>query len=240
MDTIVRNGDATSMQPVFRRRFKRQRSHGEKAMNKRQKREMNAILNRRSELKFYVTNQGGVNITSTWAVAKAALISQGTADEDRTGDRITWCGNIEMIINVINATGVNSDLYNNCRFILFQWHPNDSTAPTASNILLNGVTGSVDTSSHYSHDNRQLFTILWDRTFKTVGNFQGAGTPGTSDSQSGIVHFTIPMMRAKKQVQFLSGSTAGTNQLYLLYASDSSAAAHPQAYWGIKGFYRNI
>jgi len=85
-----------------------------------------------------------------------------------------------------------------------------------------------------------MYTILFDRTFKTVGNFQGAGTPGTSDSQSGILHFTIPLSRASKQVQYLAGTTNGTNQFYMMFASDSAAAAHPQAYWSIKGFYRDI
>jgi len=147
------------------------------------------------------------------------------------------CGWVDMRMQVVNGQGATGDVYNNVRFIVFQWHPN--TTPTAATLLLNGPSGVIDIYSMYSHDYRQQFTILCDHTFTTVGNSNAAQTPGTSVLTSGVKTFKIPLTRAQKQAQYSAGTTNGTNQLYIGVISDSALATHPSVAYSGKVVYRD-
>lgn len=211
-----------------------------KPLSKKQRFEVNRIINRRSELKFVLTNQAGFGQSSTWTIAKIMTVAQGDADSTRDGDRLQWAGNIELRCNITNGTGTTGDIFNNVRIIIFQWHPNDSTSPLATDILLNGVTGGADTSSHYNHDKRQLYTILFDRYFSTVGNNSSASNPFAPNMQTGLLTYSISLQTAQKSAQYVAAGTTGTNQFYIATCSDSQLATHPSIYYAIKGFFRDI
>jgi len=112
------------------------------------------------------------------------------------------------------------DTTNILRFIVFVWKPN--TTPVGTSVLLPGPTGSVDVWSTYSHDNRQLYTILYDRNFALQGNgtaFYGA----TTNSQ---IIFSNKMSLSLDQ-QFIGGTTVSTNCIWYLRLSDSSVLPNP-------------
>lgn len=230
---------STGSVPVMSRK---RRSSGKlkgRRLNKRQRLEVQTIMARRSELKYILTNSSSTAISSTATVTQIGVVAQGATDQDRTGDRLMWCGNIEFKCNAINGIGATADEYNNIRCIIFQWHPN--TTPTAATVLLNGVTGAPDVSSHYSHDLRQQFTILFDQNFRLTG-LNGAPAAGMAMStwlQAGVMTYTISIRRAQKQAQYAGGTTGGTNQFYILLVSDSQLATHPTFYYSAKLFYRD-
>lgn len=239
-DTIMTTTENTGVQFVpgttRRRGFKRGRR-----LTPRQRTEVNKIINTRSELKFVLSNQVAVGIPNTWTFFKIAGISQGQQDSQRDGDRLTWVNNpICMNHLVVNALGVTGDIYNNVRIVILQWHPNDAVAPVVGDIFLNGNTGAIDFSSQYNHDKRQLYTVIFDRNYKTVGNGVNAQQPLTSDVQSGLQMSKISTRFLKKQVQYNAGTTAGTNQIYLIACSDSAVATHPTLFFAIKTYFRDL
>lgn len=205
--------------PVRRRTYRRRVAprRGRK-LNKRQKNEVKRIIAVRQELKFFVTPTNAFQISSTGVTFPLTLVTQGDTDQTRDGDRLYAKkmyvrGYIEI-----------SDTTNIVRLVFYQWKPN-STA-TLGDIFLPGPTGAIDVDSHYNHDTRQQFKILWDRTFVLEGNQSAATAPVTSAS---IRRFQMVLSRGmNRQLQFNGGGTAATNHIYYAAISDSGIANHPE------------
>lgn len=196
---------------------------------------------RMSELKFCTATQAASQITATGALAQTLTIPQGVTDSDRAGDRIMWCGTIEVNLQVVNGQGATGDAYNNVRFILFQWHPNSTTSPpTIAQILLPGPGGAQDIYSCYNHDHRSEYTILFDEVFLTVGNGNTATNPPQCNVSTGVRRIRISTRGMTKQAQFTAGATTGTNMIYLFQVSDSALATHPTTAYEMKAFYRDF
>jgi len=209
------------------------------ALQKKQVRRMvRSGVNKNAELKYQYpgTNISQVPISTTGYLTKIPFqIPQGDGDNTRDGDHLTWCGSIPIRWEVINAT---TDVYDHVRVILFQWHPNDTTPPTVGNVLLLGPTGVSDIFSMYNHDRRQDYKILYDRTVTTVQESNILAVP-VDVNYTRYVQGTVSLKKARKQVQFLGGGLTGTNQIYLLAISDSTAATHPLLTWSSKIFFRD-
>jgi hypothetical protein len=167
------------------------------------------------ELKYidnYVTPQ---NVTTTGACGVLVNIAQGAAQGDRVGDQITFT---KLLWNV-NLTAANADVYSHARVILFQWHPNVSfLAPTVALML------EIPTATFLSPlvwENRDQFTVLWDKAF----SFTGTATVPCDKSDHIAFQTLIPK---RKTVIYEKGSTSGgSNLIFLLYISDSAAAPFP-------------
>lgn len=206
-----------------------------KKLNKTQKQEVKRLIAIRQELKYFLVNATGAT-TSTLGIASLSDIPQGSTDSDRTGDRLMLSGNMDIRISYNNGTGSTGDIYNTYRFIVLQWHP--SSVPAVSDILLVGPSGNRDVYSHYSHDNRQQYRILLDKTVKTVGNNSSTTNP-FPDNMTIFHHYIVKMRKALKQIQYAGGSTTGTNKLYYILGSDSLLATHPTYQLSAKLFYRD-
>jgi len=223
-----------------RRRYNRRRK-----LNKRQAIQVKRIINVNRELKYLAINSAGAfNVTTTPQIDGSFFdIPQGTTDVTRVGDRINWCGKVRFRLQVFNALGVSADNYNTQRWILVQYHPASTSAPTpvVTDILLTGPSGAVDVHSQYNHDKRQDYKVLFDRTFTTVGSFNYAITadaPGTAVTHR-YMSYNISLKKARKQVQYQGGGLQATNRLFWIYMSDSSATPHPTAIVSTKVFFRD-
>ncbi len=203
-----------------------QRRNQSRPLNPAQKRQVKDIVKGRQELKYFQASASGTAVSTTPTIDKLTAIPQGSTDSDRDGDRVRY--------EILELRGVliNADVTNHYRIICFSWLPNST--PVAGNLLLNGPSGSVDAFSHYSHDNRQLYKILWDKFFFCAGNGGAASNPYTPTSEQPL-HFK--MQASPRQAQFAAGTTNGTNMIYLLYLSDSSAISHPVIHYSTKLTY---
>lgn len=240
MDTSV--DPQSSMTPT---RFGRKRTYsgkriGGRKLTKRQRREVTTLITRRNELKFIGFTQGPTSVTTTGSVFVLSPVAQGSTDAERVGDRLQWCGTLEINLNWVHG---GTDLQCNERVIIFQWHPNNApTVGGAGGILLNGQSGAAGVDSCYNHDNRQLYTILYDGHFRTWGNTTPtASEPLSAGLQTGYHFVRIPMTKCQKNVQYQGGGATGTNLIYLLQITDGppGSATHQQLTFTGKQFFRD-
>lgn len=215
-------------------------------LTKRQKREVKKLIANEAELKYLAFSQIGTTSTSTPSVVGASFdVAQGVGDQQRVGDRLRWCGFIQLKIQAV--AGFNSataDVYNNVRFVIFQWHPNST--PAATDVFINGPTGGVDNFSQYNHDKRQMYTILFDKNFKVVsGTNTNASTAVDGHIISGVLSYDIKLKGKKwmapfeSEVQYVGGGATATNRLYTMHVSDSAFATHPTIEWTTKIVFRD-
>jgi len=203
--------------PVRRRfRGKGRRLRGRK-LNVRQKVQVKRILGVQRELKYLDTGTNDYPISTTPVIFQLCSVAQGDTDTTRDGDRIYLKKMyIRGLLDVSDETNI-------VRLIFFQWKPN--SAATATNILAPGPSGSIDVNSHYQHDNRQMYKILWDKTMLIAGPGTTPETPITPINQK---RFQLILNRGlNRQMQFSAGTTTSTNQIYYIAVSDSSVIAHP-------------
>lgn len=194
--------------------------HKRKPLNPRQVKQVKKIVSKEEELKYFLAAQNGVAITSTAAIVPLSSIPQGISDTQRVGDALEYKNlEVRMFLSIGNPTNL-------VRIIFFQWFPT-ATTPIATNILLTGYTGSIDTTSTYSHDYRHDFKVLKDLFCPLIGNLTvPVLAPAVyTDTTIRVFHFHLRGFR--KQVQFAGGTTQGSNQLYVLQISDSPAAPRP-------------
>lgn len=213
----------------------RQRKRKGAKLNKRQATQVKKIIAVRQELKYFQYATAGIAVSaSPTIISSPFLIPQGDTDQSRDGDRLMWAGKVDLRVEAIIGS---SDPYNNVRLILFQWHPNST--PAVEDLLLDGPSEAPDLFSQFNHDKRQEYKILFDKTWKLVGNGSSASVPYTQASTTGIKRFKISLKKARKQVQFAGGGTTGTNKLYLMYMSDSAVTPHPSISYTTKVFFRD-
>lgn len=173
------------------------------------KRYVKKQLSKIVEYKHLLANVS-MNPPNNGTVIGVINIPQGVSDQERIGDKIT-VKSIRLKYSL--AIG---DATNYVRFIIFQWKQNTvyTSAPTVPSILAS-VTPTI--YSQYNWDNRSNFQILYDRTHTLLSNRPNV-----------FVTRRINIKYLAKQLQFVGGSaTVGSNMIYCLAISDSSAVPNP-------------
>lgn len=209
----------------FKRRFRRRFQRKGRRLNKRQARQVKNIIGRRQEHKYYDSYTDAQPLTTTPLIYQISTIAQGDTDISRDGDRL-------MLSSVHVRGNIEYDLgtpFTYVRLIFFQWKPLSNALQT--DILAPGAnTVNIDETSHYNWDRRQLFRILWDRTFVLIGN----GTQDTSNGENNplttksVYSFNRRLYPKLKQLQYSAGGTTGTNQIWYLAYSTYSGSNTPQ------------
>lgn len=204
--------------PIRRRTYRRRAAPARgRKLNPRQKKQVKRIVGAQQELKYLDTVTNAYSISTSGAIFQLCSIPQGDTDISRDGDRVY------LKKMYVRGTVRVNDETNIVRLIFFQWKPN--TAATIAQILLNGPSGSPDVQSNYAHDQRQMYKILYDKTWVLAGP---GTTPETPVTPTTTRHFQCILSRGLiRQLQFTAGTTTGTNQIYYLALSDSSIGAHP-------------
>lgn len=222
------------------------------ALNQKQRKETVKIAKRQvakvQELKYYNVVLNWANIGTTYTSRQLSNIPQGDNDTSRDGDRLQLCGKMEFIYQFVgpeSGTAGLNDIYNTIRVIIFQYHPSavSGSSPQPTEILLNGPSGALDVHSMYNHDQRQNYTILKDKLFVLVNNQLAlGGAAGHTTFQSNhtkILRFNINTKKCRKFQQFVGGTADGTNQIFELVVSDSSATPYPTFARSSKIFFRD-
>lgn len=226
--------------PFFQRRRSTKKFRG-RSLSGKQVLQVKRIVARRQELKYFAVLSNFAAITAATYMIDLTQIPQGDTDSTRDGDHLMLCGTPEFHVRFQNDLTGAGDAGAMYRLIIFQWHPSNGTAPIGSDILLTGVSGAVDYTSFYSHDKRQLYTILYDECFKTWGHGAGGAGPGTNQTDSGLHRIKYSFAKAQKQCQYQGGSTSGTNQIYMFMIHSSANLVGNQNAWlfASKIFYRD-
>jgi len=222
---------------MFKKRFVKNKNRKSAPLNRKQRNEVKSLIKKDVELK-YLSSSIPSTAVSTVAVVNGVPfdVTQGILDQQRIGDAYTLAGSVEL-----RYSWTISDTTNICRFILFQWRGQTyalNPIPTAVDILINGPTGVIDVYSHYNHDNRFSYTILYDRTVNLIGNGTAGTFPGTTSTQM-YIHKRVSLKKAQKEVQLVAGGGQGKNRLFLCYVSDSSVVNHPTLFGETKMFFRD-
>lgn len=215
--------------------LKRRRMSGT-SLSAKQAAQVRRIIERNSELKYIAF--GVVPTTFSFGMTLLAFpaITQGVTDSERVGDRLNWCGHIDLKIRFLLSL-TSTQPSTNFRIMVIQWHP--TGVPTAANILIAGPSGGPDPMSQITHDNRQQVTVLFDKLFNCSVNSVGFAN---DNFESGIRYFKIPLKRAAKQCQFVAGGATATNLFYLLVGHDdgvSATTARPAYSYDLKIVYRD-
>lgn len=212
---------------------RRRRVRGRK-LNKRQRHQVKRMIHSEQEIKYSIGNLDVNTITNAGFITGAPWnIAQGDTDQTRDGDTLKWIGKMHVRLGLVCA-----DTTNVVRIIIFQWHPTSDNAPTpdVQDILAIGPSGSPDTLSHYNHDERQNFRVIFDKAYSLVGNGTADTYPGTTST---VIYrrYKISLRKARKRVQFTAGTTEGTNKFFFLAITDSAAGPNPEVAFSIKTFF---
>lgn len=183
------------------------------------KKVVNKTINQQSEWKHH-TRTTTIAVDDVGVMTDHCAVAQGDADTDRDGDQI-----MAYSMNFRYTYG-GADNTNVARIIFFQWFP--QSTPAINDILI-FATG-YEVLSMYNTDKADQYKILYDRTFDFELN--GAGTLETH-SRSGKIKLS------RKKIKYNAGTTVGSNKVYSLVVSDSTAIAHPGFFCVTKLNYRD-
>lgn len=109
------------------------------------------------------------------------------------------------------------------RVIIFQWHPSTDGSPNPFPLMLDILAlpstpfGSY-TTAPYNWDNRQNYSILYDRTH-TLCVFDNNSVPVNVDI------FPGKPGHGQKKILYAGDSVEGSNKFYILYCGDITAAS---------------
>lgn len=206
------------------------RKPGLKPVEKRQVRKIaNAVVNKRAEKKHYfnggtlITASSSGNIVSLTGVPQATTAS---SDTTRDGDKFELAGGkLRLDINTASGDGTNV-----VRIILFQWL--QDTTPVLADILLN-LTSGWEYLADYNHDKRDHFKILSDRSYY----FAEAANEGPIRK---VTSQSWKVGKRKAVVNMQGGGVTGTNEVYMLALSDSTAVNHPTVEYAFHTFFYDI
>lgn len=189
-------------------------------LNKTQELQVRRLIARREELKTYVKGAVGVSNSNVATIISLSDIPLGQTDNSRIGNHV----HLKSIQGHLNF--IAGDATNTMRCIIFKWKENDTfNTPTVGQLLASGPTGAADVFSTYNRDSPANYQIIADWFM--------VGSTGTSS----------PFLIQKKQInkkltgkiQFYSDvGASGTNKIFLLALSDSSAVTHPSFNYNIE------
>lgn len=193
----------------YRRKYKKAKAKVPKPIAKYVKK----AIRQEQETKFHDTKDSIAGFTiNAGYYADLCLVPQSTTqstDITRIGDHIKITGlELRAIMNPA-STNVHH------RLILFQWKPNSQlVGPTGPNILTYYTTNnSQSVLSPYYNDYENQYTILYDKTFEASNSVE--------DLCNTIV-MKVPLKYAKRDLQYYSTTTAGSNHIFLLAVTNSS------------------
>lgn len=187
-------------------------------LNRTQKRQVRSIVNSNLEKKYFDTLLSGT-VSTTAQISKLTTIPTGTTDSTRVGDKVKMLSlNLRFLFGAADATNV-------CRFIIFQWHLNDGTAPVVTDILNN--TGVTDVfMAYYNHDQGKNFTVLCDKMIISCLNASNANV-WFKWRHSFNRKRKLSDKFVKNTIKFIAAANTGMDHIYMLIVSDSSALTHP-------------
>lgn len=171
--------------------------------------------------RFFTAGAAPTLATAT-VLASITDIAQGNTDSNRDADSLTMT-RLHLKYNWSSiVTNTNAEIL--WRFFIIQWYPDTANlAPTATQLFLNDpVLSAISPRSFWSHDHltrkEPQFRVLYDKLWHP----NGPGTLAFNPTMGGVVDTTVNIQRARKEIQFSSGSTDGMGKLFVGVISSTS------------------
>lgn len=227
--------------PTFKKKTTKSRKSTERKTSVRS--QVMKVVKSMAEEKYFLTDfqalpVNTINDTTTetrYCYRCITLIPQGITDQERLGDSL-YLRRIYIRLDLQSptaATGANQ--FNFYRVMIVQDHDMDNVPNTApggviatfppNDFLLAGPSGSVDVVSHYNHDRRKTYTILYDKTYTMVST---AGNPIPLKS-----HTIVVSKGFRKKLQYVNASTSQHQNaitMLVLGSNAYSATENPLVY----------
>jgi hypothetical protein len=199
---------------------------GQQTKNTKQlvRKEVKAILHQNIMIKYLDSGLLNQNVTAGGAVNALVNIPQGDTQSQRVSD-VIFMSKMELTFSLEMA---NADIYATSRLIVFQWFPN--TLPVVASVLES--PGSLFCYSNYNFQTQDLYSIHFDSMYHQ----SGTATAPTESTNVGKKQMRVRIGR-KKVEYALASTTVMTNQLWLLYISDSAVIPYPVINWVSRIFY---
>jgi hypothetical protein len=166
-----------------------------------------SALHKDEEEKYAIINQS-YSVSTTPGLYVLTNTAQGSSGGTHVGDECR----LKSLWFRYNLTV--ADASNALRVILFTWKPNLGYASPAALNILKTVTTPNQLTSAYQEDGEDMYHILYDRVHfvSAVGPVQAGG---------------LVKRKLNQKMDFSTGSSNGSNNIYLLLVSDSGAASDP-------------
>lgn len=176
-------------------------------------RKVYTALDRNIETKFVDTffDSGVTGIVGgTYVFTKLTTTSLGLADNNnRIGDRI------KLKSLQVKFNSVAADTVNRVRVTIIRWNEDDTfSPPTTGQIYQNGVA-SIQSFFNFDSLTAKKFSILYDKVLELES---------ANNSQLMVKRY-IPLKGSR--VNYTSGGSTGTGNLFFIYSSDSALSPHP-------------
>lgn len=217
---------------IFRRTYDTEyqmRRRRQRPLNVVQKRQVKKIISKTAELKFRSNIVSNFNVPQqpSYKLDLMTGIPQGDADQERNGDQIRLLYFDMIAAYYIMPSALPGDIFDNVRLIIFQWKPNNSTAPVIGNILLNGASGGPDFTSQYNEDFKQDYSIIVDRVLNI----------NTSKTLENVVRYKKKRVNCKLVNYQAASSIIMTNAVYVMTLCQTG---HLSAFYSFKIYYNDI
>lgn len=180
--------------------------------SRNQTKKIKKVILNMAERKFVGQLVPYASMNPTGNIFPLSDVEQGVSDSQRDGDTI-HITSIEFRYSLIlrNLTTIAACA---CRIIIFQWKQNTGdtgTVPFPEQILQHlPVSNTTDPTLPYNVDNRQNYSILFDRMFTLEQN-----------ARPGYVGRKIITKGFRNDVQFNGVDLTGTNKIFLLTVADT-------------------
>jgi len=186
----------------------------QRKLNPRQKVQVKRLIGNRIERKFDISSFAATVVVAG-TLNDHFTPAQGDSDGNRSGDeaRLSSCHfKLQLLKDPASVSA-----FEFVRLIFFQWKPSTQfVSPTVASILLtDATTGAVSYRSHYQVDTKDMFHILYDRTF----HMTGATATTLGDSCAQFHRGIVPLKKARKNVQFYNGGINGSGKIFSLLIS---------------------
>lgn len=186
-----------------------------------------------------------VGETSPWtAVSTSAteiglgpkLITQGTGQNDRVGNRITGKSvNVKMQLKI--GDGVSNDAYNQIRCIIIKYTTDDpADTPNLSDILETTTASSEELMvSMYKRDSDYRFNVLHDHVYDLYWRNSSGFTAGSGGAPQ-IRTFSFHKKLNDLSIRY-NNSGDPTTELLMFVVSDSGVVTHPEICYSTRFYY---
>lgn len=195
--------------------------YSKKSLTKPQKEEVQRIVEKNIETKALDFQAGiGAAYGTTAIFQDLTAIGQGATSITRLGDQIKL-KKIDFRM-YFTQQGAGSVAENVTRILIFQWRPDNGTAPVVADLLDLGPGGTTNVWSQHNFDNRALFKVLKDITFVSNGSIANE-----NDLHSFV--FTVDCDKLPK-VNYDFGVNTGDHHVYMMILASNAASVNNSLY----------
>lgn len=182
-----------------------------------QKSAVRRIVNSDKETFVKTTSLASAEVSTTVAINDLCAIAQGDDHDQRLGD-VVKCTKVFARLQVARDDNATADTYDDARFIIFVWHPDDSVdAPSAVTDILESATSPQLQPYNLEKSKSKKFTVIWDKRI-TLPCREGGDASKAN-------HVFSVNKKLKNTIYFNDSATTGRNKLYMLRIGSQAVGA---------------